>query len=183
MSPEEFGRQLKLLRHRLDLNLRELSRRSGVAASTLSAIEQGKTSPTLATVDKLLEALGVDFASFFAGGADSAAGQVFTADHMQKVQDAHRTYQFLLPAREDIKVEMLHEVINPSEKDSEWETHPYDLAGWMAAGDTMRLEIQEVGRWDLRPGDAWYIKAGQLHRATNTGAAPMEIITVIPPRR
>jgi transcriptional regulator with XRE-family HTH domain len=183
MSPEEFGRQLKLLRHRLDINLRELSRRSGVAASSLSAIETGKTSPTLATVNKLLEALGVDFASFFAGGADGAAGQVFTADRMRKVEDQHRTYKFLLPVRDDIKVEMLHEVIQPTETDSEWEKHPYDLAGWLVSGDAMRLEIQEVGRWDLRPGDAWYIKAGQLHRATNTGAVPMEIITVILPSR
>ncbi len=44
----------------LRINQRELSGISGIAVHTLSNIESGKSNPTLATLDRLLNALGME---------------------------------------------------------------------------------------------------------------------------
>lgn len=55
-----MGLQLKIARVEKEWNLSELSRRSGVAKSTISEIESGKKNPTAATINKLCKPLGYD---------------------------------------------------------------------------------------------------------------------------
>ena len=55
-----IGPSLRHLRLNRDLSLRELSRRSGVYKANLSRIENGKTIPSLDTIDKILITLGYD---------------------------------------------------------------------------------------------------------------------------
>ena len=50
---------IKQRREQLKLTLRDLAAKSGVSASTISDIERGAKSPTISTLDALLEALGL----------------------------------------------------------------------------------------------------------------------------
>jgi transcriptional regulator with XRE-family HTH domain len=56
---EEPMKLVEVRRTRL-LSTRALERESGVSAKTINAIERGHTTPALATIKKLSEALGVD---------------------------------------------------------------------------------------------------------------------------
>lgn len=55
-----------MLRQSLGLSQRELARRAGVTNANLSMIEQDKVSPALFTLEKILQALALDLADFFA---------------------------------------------------------------------------------------------------------------------
>jgi transcriptional regulator with XRE-family HTH domain len=53
------GTKIRAYRTRKGLSLTDLAARTGIAASTLSSIELGKSSPTLATLLKIATAFGV----------------------------------------------------------------------------------------------------------------------------
>ena len=59
------GAQLKRLRMDKNWSIRDLADRSGIAASTISQIETGKTSPTLLTLKALCSALEIPVYTLF----------------------------------------------------------------------------------------------------------------------
>ncbi|MFA5863759.1 MAG: helix-turn-helix domain-containing protein [Phycisphaerae bacterium] len=183
MKPEEFGIHLERMRSTMGLGLRELGRKAGMSPGALSAIEKGQSSPTLATLHKILRALGTDFAGFFATSAQNGADPVFEAKTHRMAQDAYRQYVFLFPKREDMRFEMVLETILPTEKKPEWETHDCDLGGYIISGGPVKVEIEGVGKWTLKKGDSFYIKSGHKHRATNMGNNPLKMVTTFDPPR
>ncbi len=66
---EHVGYQVRRLRLSRNLSLRELAQRSGLNINTLSLIENGKTSPSVATLQQLALALGVPITAFFRSAA------------------------------------------------------------------------------------------------------------------
>ena len=183
MRPEKLGRHLTRLRKEHRIGLRELSRAAKMSPASLSAIEKGQSSPTLATLHKILKALGTDFAEFFVSTTEQDGSPVFHARDTRTIEDAHRKYTLLFPKRKDFRFEMIRETIAPSETESEWETHDVDMGGVVLNGGPVRLEIEGEGEWRLTRGDAFYIKAGLKHRATNLGSKPLKLITVADPPR
>jgi transcriptional regulator with XRE-family HTH domain/predicted Fe-Mo cluster-binding NifX family protein len=66
-SPADFlvGKKLKDLRTRRGFSLRSLADRSGLNSNTLSLIENGKSSPSVSTLQQLALALDLPIAAFF----------------------------------------------------------------------------------------------------------------------
>lgn len=66
-TPAEMlvGRNLRDLRNRRGLSLRALAERSGLNVNTLSLVENGKSSPSVGTLQQLAQALGVPITIFF----------------------------------------------------------------------------------------------------------------------
>lgn len=62
---ENLGNRLRELRRQQSLSLRSLAEKSGLSANTLSLIENGKTSPSVATLQQIAIALNVTITSFF----------------------------------------------------------------------------------------------------------------------
>jgi transcriptional regulator with XRE-family HTH domain len=59
------GQRLKQLREEQNISMRGLAVKSGLSANALSMIERGKTSPSVSTLYKLSDALGVPITEFF----------------------------------------------------------------------------------------------------------------------
>ena len=69
-----IGERLRELREARNISMRALASRSGLSANALSMIERNKASPSVSTLYKLAEALGVSITSFF--GANQERKQV-----------------------------------------------------------------------------------------------------------
>ena len=65
---QRTGRAVKHQRDAAGLSLRALAARSGISSSMISAIERGTKSPTVTTVVRLAQALGVSAAALIDGG-------------------------------------------------------------------------------------------------------------------
>jgi len=65
---------LRELREARGISMRALATRSGLSANALSMIERGKTSPSVSTLYKLADALGVSITAFF--GEENTKKQV-----------------------------------------------------------------------------------------------------------
>lgn len=59
------GNRLRELREERKISMRGLAAKSGLSANALSMIERGKTSPSVSTLYKLSEAMGIDITAFF----------------------------------------------------------------------------------------------------------------------
>jgi transcriptional regulator with XRE-family HTH domain len=68
-SEISVGQRLRSLREDRDLSIRSLAQKSRLSVNTLSLIENGKTSPSVATLQQLAGALGVSMTAFFESGA------------------------------------------------------------------------------------------------------------------
>ncbi|MCE9647467.1 MAG: helix-turn-helix domain-containing protein [Chloroflexi bacterium] len=70
----DVASSLRELREARGISMRTLAAKSGLSANALSMIERGKTSPSVSTLYKLADALGVSITAFF--GAETEKKQV-----------------------------------------------------------------------------------------------------------
>ena len=68
----DVGSRLHELREAQSMSMRALAARSGLSANALSMIERGRTSPSVSTLYKLADALGVPVTEFFAPGKEKS---------------------------------------------------------------------------------------------------------------
>lgn len=64
-TEELVGQKLRFIRTKQGFSLRALADRSGLNINTLSSIENGKTSPSVSTLQQLAQTLGISIADFF----------------------------------------------------------------------------------------------------------------------
>src|SRR5574339_988358 len=69
-----IGERLRELREARNISMRTLATKSGLSANALSMIERGRASPSVSTLYKLADALGVSITSFF--GSETQRQQV-----------------------------------------------------------------------------------------------------------
>ena len=65
-----IGERLRELREARNISMRTLATKSGLSANALSTLERGKASPSVSTLYKLAEALGISITSFFGSDMD-----------------------------------------------------------------------------------------------------------------
>jgi transcriptional regulator with XRE-family HTH domain len=181
MDVKTIGRMIARLRKEMGAGLRELSRKADMSAAALSAIEKGESSPTIATLYKVLKALETDFAEFFSSNGAGDSSPAFRAADMHTIEDASHKCIFLLPRRADIRFEMFRETLAPSDAGREWEVYDFDVGGTVLSGGPLRIEIEGAGAFTITKGDAFHIKRGLRHCVTNVGRRPVEMITVVTP--
>jgi quercetin dioxygenase-like cupin family protein/DNA-binding XRE family transcriptional regulator len=66
----DIGQRLRELREERNISMRRLALKSGLSANALSMIERGKASPSVSTLYKLADALGVSITAFFGSPVD-----------------------------------------------------------------------------------------------------------------
>ena len=64
----DVGNRLRQLREARGVSMRTLATMSGLSANALSMIERGKTSPSVSTLYRLADALGIPVTDFFSPG-------------------------------------------------------------------------------------------------------------------
>ncbi len=173
---ENIGSRLRLLRRRTGISLRALAERAGIAPAMVSYIENGKASPSVVTLEKLLGALDISMSDFFGAERATTTGPVFPREGMRLVADAERSYTVVFPTRSDIGVAFLDELLQPGIAAPAFETQPNDVAGYVLSGELI-LEIQGEEARTLRPGDAFYIPAGVSHRGYAAKGDAVRLIT------
>ena len=65
MIAQQVGQRIKQLRTELDISQEELSFRSDVHRTYIASLEVGKRNVSIATLEKIVKALGVSFSEFF----------------------------------------------------------------------------------------------------------------------
>jgi len=90
-----IGDRLRELREARNISMRALASKSGLSANALSMIERGKASPSVSTLYKLADALGVSITSFFGSDAERKQVVFLKADERARVSFTRGVFEGL----------------------------------------------------------------------------------------
>lgn len=173
----DISSKLKHLRERQKFTMRELAVASGVSASLISKIEAAKVSPTVMSLQKMLDAMNVDLYEFFMDETqgDPSEQVVFKRAAMVATEDDERRWFFSFPKHPDIRAELAYEEYEAHTKVVEKEIHRGDIFGMIISGE-LTLEILDKGVFTVMTGDAFYMKAGWQHVARNESDEVLKMV-------
>jgi len=184
-ADNEVGSRLRALRSARGLSLRALAERCAVTAAALSQIENGRSSPSVSTLKKILAALDLTLADFFTGGqaqgAPEVPGVVVPGGRLVNVASGRGLQYLSLPGTRDGRaIQIMHEIYAPgADTGPELYSHVGEEAGFCVSGT---IEVTVDGRAEmLKPGDAFYFSSNLPHRWRNVGAASARMISACTP--
>ncbi|MCZ7647745.1 MAG: XRE family transcriptional regulator [Planctomycetota bacterium] len=170
LSPEALGNRIRCLRMGQGLRVEDLANRAGFTKGFVSKIENGKSSPPIATLLKLASALGVAAADLLQGDADLGLdphGSVHVpAGARLEIANAAAgpgyTYLALAAARRVKQMEPFLITVRPEDVDREKSfQHPGEEFIFVTEGSCEYRVGDEV--FTLRQGDSLYFDANRPH--------------------
>lgn len=176
----KIGKALKALRRRRQLSMRELALRSGVSHTTISMIERDAISPTIDTMQAVLDALGSRLAEFLGGLRDDAENPFYPSAELPEIGNPETiSYRIIGLNHPYRSFQFLKETYAPGADSGEMFSHVAQEAGYIVSG---RVEVT-VGQHtrELRAGDGYYFDSREPHRFKNTGTGIAEIVSAISP--
>ncbi len=172
------GEVIKHLREEKRMSLRQLAARSGLSVNALSVIERGRVSPSVSTLYKLADALGVSITAFFA--PENTRQAIVFVKH-----DARRRVPFIRGLWEGLGGEMFVGRVEPFllTLESGCSSGPFNISH---TGHEfvfcLRGQIEyfvEDQHYLLEPGDSLLFAAHLLHRWRNPGNTVANILIVL----
>lgn len=177
---QSIGVELKNLRNRQGLSQRQLALLAGVSNATVSLIEHGRTDPSLGLLKRILDALGVSFAEFFAAQRSAAGKYFYTSDELSEIGSGPISYRQVGGDLLDSKLQILHERYRPgADTGRSMLSHESEEGGIVLQG---RLEVT-VGDQvrTLTNGDAYRFNSRLPHRFRNTGSEDCIVVSACTP--
>jgi len=175
-----IGDQLRSLRARRGLTLRELAAETGLSATMLSQVERGVTEPSLSTLRRLAGAFGESVAALF---DDDSAPQVWLSRpgerSLLRGPKGQIGYERLTPGNGQLEV--LRAVLEPGQAISEepWSHASVECVVVLAGALTVQLDGRDHA---VEAGEALTFDSRVAHRYVNRGAEPTEfLVSVTPP--
>jgi len=173
------GRALKQQREALGLSLRMLAARSGISSSMISDIERGTKSPTVITVVRLAQALGVSAAALVDGGTGPAPRiSVLRRDEGAGGEHPAR-WKNLKPAAADSRIDIVRFQIPPATSLGPAAAHaPGTVEHMHVAAGSVRVTVGDETA-ELAAGDSCSCRTDVPHEVENPDPSEEALVYVI----
>jgi transcriptional regulator with XRE-family HTH domain len=174
----DVGSRLRELREARGISMCTLATRSGLSANALSMIERGRTSPSVSTLYKLSDALGISITAFFGPETDKKQIVFLKADECARVTFSRGLFEGLggesfighgepfMLTLESGSTSGLHDIVHSGHE------FVFCLRGQLE----YRIE-QEV--FQLSPGDSLLFASQLRHRWKNPGIVVTNTLIII----
>jgi len=176
----EIGERLRAIRLLRRLTLREVANAAAVSESFVSQLERGRSSASVATLQRLSSAVGVEISDLFAAEQQSGP-RVLRRQERQLLEWGHLGRKALLTPKPFHSLEAVAATFDPGGSTGD---EPY------THGDSEELLLVlaghvhlQLGRelLDLSTGDSVNYRSSTPHRVSNPGDEPAEVLFVISP--
>ena len=174
------GENLRLLRARAGYSLRGLAEKSGLNVNTLSLIENGKSSPSVGTLQQLALALEIPLTAFFESEQSEHQVVYTPASKRPKIPFGSTLLEALGQDLQGANVQPFIVNLQPGMgSETRMVVHTghefvYNLEG------LLQYQVEEE-LFLLNPGDSLLFKAHLPHRWQNNGAVPAKFLLVLVP--
>ena len=174
------GRKLRELRTKQGLSLRALAGRSGLNFNTLSLVENGKSSPSVGTLQQLALALDVPISTFFESEPVEKPIVFTPVDQRPQAFFGSVRMQNLGRDLAGSAVQPFVVTLRPGMGSSDREiVHTgYEFVYCLSGSIHYEIEREE---FRLAPGDSLVFEAHLPHRWENKGADTAEILLILYP--
>jgi transcriptional regulator with XRE-family HTH domain len=173
------GRNVRAGRTRLAWTLEELAARSGVSRGMLHQVEQARTNPSIATICRLADALGVSVASLVEA-PEAPSARVVRADQAIPLWNGApgSSHRLLVGSGTREQVELWDAHLAPGDG-YQAEAHPAGTRELLLVIDgELTMEVDGVPH-RVGPGDAIAFVADRAHAYRNTGEAPVRFAMAV----
>lgn len=173
----DIGSKIKRLRLANQLTLEELANRSELTKGFLSQVERNLTSPSIATLEDILEALGTSLHHFFDDKQDDQI--VFQKkDYFINQQDDYEI-SYIVPNAQKNDMEPILINIDKHKRSMAIEPHEGEEFGYVISGKIKLI----YGEKELivKKGETFYFEGTRTHFIENIGDQKARIIWVSTP--
>jgi transcriptional regulator with XRE-family HTH domain len=176
----DVGERLRAIRLLRRLTLREVADAAGVSESFVSQLERGRSSASVATLQRLAAAVGIEISDLFADESQSGP-RVLRRRQRQLLEWGHLGRKTLLTPKPFHSLEVVAAAFDPGGSTGD---EPY------THGDSEELLLVLAGSvyvqlgselLDLSKGDSVNYRSSTPHRVSNPGDASAEVLFVISP--
>lgn len=173
----DIGNKLRELRKRKGLTLEELALRCELTKGFLSQVERNLTSPSIQTLDDILEALGVDLKTFFNDETDNRI--IFKRDDYYQNKQDDKIVSFIVPnAQKNIMEPILLEL---EEKGTSDICTPFDGEEFIYVLSGSVELFYNNQKYKIREGETAYFSSKHEHFIKNNGKDIAKLIWIISP--
>jgi transcriptional regulator with XRE-family HTH domain len=182
-ASEGLGPQLRQVRERAGITVREFARRVGVSPSLISQVERGLATPSVGTLLAITKELGLELGDLFRleGQGDRAApGPVQRGNARKEIRLASGVRWERLTPGPDPDVEFLYAVYDAGSASCEEDSmlrHGGKEYGYLLSGCLgVKIGFEE---YELDPGDSISFDAHEPHRLWCIGSQPAVVIWAV----
>lgn len=176
----EMGDRLRELRERFGLSQRALAARADVTNGMISLIEKNRSSPSVATLKKILDVFPMSLAEFFAVGQPPEPAIFFRADELVEIGGGAISYRQVGTDLTGKPLQILHERLQPgADSGAAMLRHDAEEGGVVVRGE-LELTVGLQTRV-LKAGDAYAFSSRIPHRFRNLGREVCEIVSACTP--
>ena len=173
----DIGAKIKRLRLSNQLTLEELANRSELTKGFLSQLERDLTSPSIATLENILEALGTNLKDFFSEDEDEQI--VFSKDDFfENTQDDYKI-SYIIPNAQKNEMEPILIELKEDKKSMEIDPHDGEEFGYVIQGKVTLVNGEE--EYDVKKGETFYLKGNLPHYIINKNYTLAKVIWVSTP--
>lgn len=176
----DIGNRLKALRNMYGLSQREVAKRSGVTNSTISLIEQGRVSPSVDSLKKVLDSFSISLIDFLTMDMETDEKIFFAGQDLVEFFENGAHLKLVGANRKNRKLRFLHERYEVgAHSGDEMLTHEGEEAGIVIQGE-LELTVGQRSQV-LKAGDSYYFNTTIPHRFKNVGKDECIVVSAATP--
>lgn len=173
----EIGKKIKRLRIQKGLTLEELARRSELTKGFLSQLERDLTSPSIATLNDIVEALGSSLADFFK--EEKQEQLVFRKkDFFVDAQESY-TVHWIVPNTQKNEMEPILLELPQGGESFRMNPHSGEEFGYVLEGTVLLFAGEE--KWSVHKGETFYLSGKSSHYLKNEKKTTAKVLWVSTP--
>lgn len=175
----EIGKKIKRMRLRLGLTQEELASRTELSKGFISQLERDITSPSIATLMDILEALGSDVGAFFNERAEEKV--VYRAEDMFLKEEKERgmTIRWLVTNAQKNALEPILVTLAAGASTDGDDPHEGEEFGYVLSGAVTLVNGDD--KYRLRKGDSFYFRPSGVHYLSCGGRSEARVLWVSAP--
>lgn len=174
----EIGHKIKELRVVNGLTQEELADRAELSKGFISQIERDLTSPSISTLEDILQCLGVSIAEFFADRKDEQV--VFSeSDYFEKIDnELNQKIEWIIPNAQKNAMEPIRLTLEKNGSTYPDNPHEGEEFGYVMEGDIVIHVGNKV--YKAGEGQAFYYIPDETHYLTSTKGAKVIWVSTPP---
>lgn len=170
----EIGKKIQQRRIFLGLTQQELANRCELSKGFISQLENDKTSPSIETLNLILEVLGIKISDFFA--SDQKKQIIFTKDDYFEKDFGNYRQLWLVPSAQINQMEPIIVLIKKGSKTILDMPHNGEEFGFVINGEILIHYGDEA--YKCKCGESFYFETNKKHYIENIGEEETKIIWV-----
>ena len=173
----DIGKKIKELRIQNDLTLVDLASRCELTKGFLSQVERNMTTPSIGTLEDILEALGSNLSEFFHEEEEKKI--VFSTQDFFEDEQEDYTIEWVIPNAQKNEMEPILLTLHPHKKSNEMLAHRGEEFGYILKGNVTLVRGNK--KYKLKAQETFYLDGSKGHYLYNHGNNDAKVLWITTP--